>query len=556
MRRPPLDAGEDPGGGAARPDPAALSATPGERPDPPRLGRRAFLGALGGGALAALAPQWVRGGALPLPGEPAPAEAAVPFRAALPIPRELHGDEIEIPIQEAEAQILPGRRTRLWTYGGTFPGPTIRRWAGRRTRVTFHHRLPAAGELTAHFHGGHNRTQFDGQPGGLTASHPASFYCDIPAGLSPRQSGNDLLIRPGSRKTYLYDLVEEGRPVRSAFRWYHDHRLDRTAPHVWRGLAGMFIVDDGFDASLPLPSGERDIPLMIAERSFDRHNQLTDPFKQRRNPPADGVVGDRVLVNGAFMPHHHVDPRRYRLRILNASPFRSYNLHLSNGAPMAQIATDSGLMPAPVRRSEILLGPAERVEVVVDFSAARGESVELRSTARHSGRNVAGARTYAGALMQFRVGSARLPDRTRVPRKLRPLPAWTRRAGRRPDHRWEITVGGLFKTTWLLNGRTFDPAYCDTYPRLGSVVTWEIHNRTSVAHLMHLHHNDWYLLERDGRRPPPWEACLKDTFFVFPGERILIAGHLADYPGRFVVHCHMLDHEDHGLMGQFQVVRA
>ena len=344
--------------------------------------------------------------------------------------------------------------------------------------------------------------------------------------------------------------------MRGAFRWYHDHRLDRTAPHSWKGLAGMFIVDDELDASLPLPGGERDIPLLIAERSFDRHNQLTDPFAERLRPPGDGIFGNRVLVNGAFMPHHHVGARRYRLRILNVSPFRSYNLHLSNGAPLLQIGTDSGLMPAPVRRREVLLGPAERAEVIVDFAAARGETVELRSSGRHPGRNVAGARSYAGALMQFRVGSERLPDRTRVPRRLRPLPDWTRRVERRPDHRWEITIGGLFKTTWLLNGRSFNPAHSDTFPRLGSTVTWEIHNRTSVAHVMHLHHTDWYLLERDGRPPPPWEDCLKDTFFVYPGERILFAGHFSDYTGKFIVHCHMLDHEDHGLMGQFEVVRG
>ncbi len=502
-------------------------------------------------------PRW---GGLDLPslaGETPAADAAVPFRAALPIPRVLDGAEIEIPIREAEAQILPGAKTRLWTYGGTFPGPTIRRPAGHRTRVSFRHELPArAGELSVHFHGGHNRSRFDGQPGGLTASHPASFYCHIPAHLTPRQSGNDVLIRPGQSKTYVYDLVEDGRPVRGAFRWYHDHRLDRTAPHSWKGLAGMFIVDDELDASLPLPGGDRDIPLLIAERSFDRRNQLTDPFADHLRPPGDGIFGNRVLVNGAFMPHHHVGARRYRLRILNVSPFRSYNLHLSNGAPLLQIGTDSGLMPAPVRRREVLLGPAERAEVIVDFAAARGETVELRSSGRHPGRNVAGARSYAGALMQFRVGSERLPDRTRVPRRLRPLPDWTRRVKRRPDHRWEITIGGLFKTTWLLNGRSFNPAHSDTFPRLGSTVTWEIHNRTSVAHVMHLHHTDWYLLERDGRPPPPWEDCLKDTFFVYPGERILFAGHFSDYTGKFIVHCHMLDHEDHGLMGQFEVVRG
>jgi spore coat protein A len=244
------------------------------------------------------------------------------------------------------------------------------------------------------------------------------------------------------------------------------------------------------------------------------------------------------------------------LRLLNVSSFRSYNLQLSNGAQMIQIATESGLMPKPIRRREILLGPAERAEVIVDFAGHRGESVELRSTRQHSDHIPRGARTYSGALMQFRVGTDRVADRTRVPRRLRPLPEWTRKAKRKPDHRWEITIGGFFKTTWRINGRTFNPGYVETKPRLGTIETWEFVNKTNVAHVMHLHHTDWYLLERNGHKPPPWEDCLKETFFLFPGEKILVAGRFSDYTGKFVVHCHMLDHEDHGLMSQFQVVRG
>jgi spore coat protein A len=482
----------------------------------------------------------------------------VPFQARLPIPPELTGSHIRVPIREAEAPILPGPKTRLWTYGGTFPGPTIRRPAGERTRVTFDHQLPAAaGELSVHLHGGHNRTRFDGQPGGLTKSQPFSYFCRIPRGLSARESGNDLLLAPGSSKTYVYDLTEDGRPERAAFQWYHDHRLDRTAPHSWRGLAGMWIIDDEFDAALPLPRGERDLPLMIADRGFDRDNQLIDPFTGLR-PPADGIAGASVLVNGAYMPHHRVESCRHRLRILNVSQFRSYNLHLSNGMPMVQIGSDSGLMPRPIRREQILLGPAERVEVIVDFAGARGEAVELRSRS-HGGRNPDGSRAYAGALMQFRVGRGRVADRTRIPRRLRPLPEWalksrSRREGR-ADMTWEVAIGGLFRTTWLINGRTFNPARAEAFPRIGTTEAWDFVNRTSVAHVMHLHHSDWYLLSRNGRPPPPWEDCLKDTFFVYPGDRIRVAGRFSDHPGKFVIHCHMFDHEDHGLMSQFEVVR-
>ncbi len=473
----------------------------------------------------------------------------------LPIPRVLSDARLTIPIREAEVQAVPGPKTRMWTYGGTFPGPTIRRPAGHRTEVTFLHELPrSAGELTVHLHGGHNRTQFDGQPGGLTPSHARSLFCDIPRGLSARASGNDMLLEPGGRRTYVYDLIEDGRPERAAFQWYHDHRLDHTARNIWNGLAGMWIVDDEFEAGLPLPRGERDLALMIADRSFDRHNQLTDPFTSRR-PPSDGINARSVLVNGAHMPYHRVTPQLYRLRILNVSQFRPYNLYLSNGALLVQIGTDSGLMPKPVSREEVFIGPGERVEVMVDFGTARGESVELRSGPRHGARNPLGAHPYVGALMQFRVDSARRADRSRIPHKLRPLPGWTKHVSEKPKRTWEIAIGGLFKTTWLINGRTFNPARSDAHPKLGATETWEIVNRTDVAHVMHMHHTDWYLFARNGRKPPPWEDCLKESFFLYPRESILVAGHFADYTGKFVIHCHMLDHEDHGLMAQFEVVK-
>jgi FtsP/CotA-like multicopper oxidase with cupredoxin domain len=535
------------------PRPPAGEPRSGETPGA-RFGRRAFLAGLGGGALALLLPVRVRTGSLlPLQGEAAQALAAQPFRAKLPIPRVLRGDHVKLPVREAAIQVLPGPKTRMWTYGGTFPGPTIRRRAGRQTKVTFRHRLGRkAGELTVHLHGGHNRSRFDGQPGGLTRSQRVSYYCRIPQGLSDRASGNSLLLRPGRSKTYVYDLIEDGGPERAAFQWYHDHRLDRTSPNVWRGLAGMWIIEDEFEDSLDLPKGARDIPLLIADRAFDRNNQLTDPFDRGR-PPDDGVTGPHVLVNGAYLPRHDVSARRHRLRLLNASSFRSYNVYLSNGAPLFQVGSDSGLMPRTVKRDRVLLGPGERAEVVVDLSSAAGRRVELRSGRRGDGERALGSRPYAGPLMQFRVGR-RKPDRTRLPKRLRPLPAWTRQASRAPDRTWVIAVGGLFQPVWTINGKNFNPARSDAFPVLGTTETWQITNRSAVSHVMHMHHTDWYMLARNGRRPAPWERCLKETFFVDPGETILVAGHFSDFTGKYVIHCHMLDHEDHGLMTQFEVV--
>ncbi len=192
------------------------SSTAANFPTRPRLGRRAFLGALGGGAAALLVPQRRQlEELLPFGEETSSAAAAVPFQAPLPIPRELTAARLRIPIREAEAQIFPGAKTKLWTYGGTFPGPTVRRPAGERTEVSFVHELPAAvGELSVHLHGGHNRTQFDGQPGGLTNSQPQLLL--LPDPTRPLAAG--VGQRPAARSRAAENLrlrPDGGRPPRT-----------------------------------------------------------------------------------------------------------------------------------------------------------------------------------------------------------------------------------------------------------------------------------------------------------------------------------------------------
>ena len=239
-----------------------------------------------------------------------------------------------MPIREAELQIFAGEKTRMWTYGGTFPGPTIRRPAGHRTEVTFHHRLPRqVGELTVHLHGGHNRTQFDGQPGGLTKSQPKSFFCDIPRRPArSKESGNDFLLYPGGEQNLR--LRPSSRTAgRSAPRSSGTTTTASTTPRKtsgagWRGCGSS---TTSSTRSLPLPRGDRDIPLMIAERTFDRHNQLTDPFTDRP-PPADGITGH----TGPRQRRLHAPPpgRRHSATGCGSSTpprFRAYNLHLSNG---------------------------------------------------------------------------------------------------------------------------------------------------------------------------------------------------------------------------------
>ena len=479
----------------------------------------------------------------------APSGFLVPLRR----PPVLTGSSVTLVAKEALVQVLPGMPTRMWTFNGSFPGPVIRRRSGTPVKVTVRHRLPASvGSLTIHHHGSHSLPSEDGQP-------------DVN------------VIHPGGQRTYTYGLVEDGRPERAATQWYHDHSHFRTTRNVWHGLAGMFVVDDAFDSALPLPKGEYDVPLMLTERTFDAANQLTEPFltysDDPTSPPPPGVgagyapeddlIGTRLLVNGSERPYLEVEPRRYRLRLLNTSPFRPYNISLSDGSAMTQVATESGLVPKPLVRKEILFGPAERVEVVVDFSRSAGRSVVLRTgpeSTPSSSYPVKATGPGVGDLMEFRVGRKRVRDTAHVPPALRPLPAWTAKASTQPHRIWAFGIGvdGQGRSAWTINGQAFDHTRVDAHPELDAVETWMLVNTTPVAtsHYIHIHDIDWKVLSRNGAPPPVGEDALKETFRLDPGEVVVIAGKLSDHLGHYMLHCHMLQHEDHGMMTAFEVVPA
>lgn len=482
-----------------------------------------------------------------------PGQAPVPprFSQRLVVPDVITSAQPRIVMRRRPVRVLPeGPRTPMWTYGGSWPGPTIRRPAGQHTSVTFANRLPrSAGATTVHLHGDHHASRYDGQP----ASH---------------------LVRNRRQRTYEYPLTYDGRPEPSSFFFYHDHRMDRTSRNNWRGLQGMFIVEDPAERRLRLPRGRRDVPLLIADRSFRADNSLTNPFlagprmaqshEQAAHagpamaftgpqaPPNDATVGTHVLVNGRFAPYLPVRAVRYRLRLLNGSNFSSYNLALSDGRPFLQIGTGNGLLRRPVVRQEILLGPAQRADVVVDLHGASGEQVVLSSVPRTDAGH--GTGTREAALMAFRVGRP-APDRSRLPARLPgPRPV---RAPDRVAKTWTFGLGGDSEsgTFWSVDGRPFDVDRIDHRVRLGSTERWRLRNTSDTTHFVHIHAEQWRTVSRDGRPPPPWERGLEDTWRIDPGEYVDVAARFADHTGPFMVHCHMLDHEDHGMMSTFVVTR-
>lgn len=335
-----------------------------------------------------------------------------PYRSTLPIPTRLSPlasdattDFYAITQRVADLAILPGLTTRAWTYDGTFPGPTIVSRTGRRTVMRRHNALPVP--VVVHLHGGHTPLESDGYPldlitpltGGAPIGHD---------GMAHDMSRNSVV----EHREYIYPMQQP-----AATLWYHDHRMSYTGEAVWRGLAGFHIVHDDEEDSLPLPRGARDIPLMITDRSFAADGSFQYPGNDGggvTDPYMNGVLGDVVLVNGAPWPVLDIDPVRYRFRVLNASNARRYRLQLDppppGGAAFAQIGSDGGLLARRALHDAIDIAPAERFDVIVDFSRyAPGTRVRLI--------NALGTQSTAEVMRFDIVGTDRSDDST-VPEQL------------------------------------------------------------------------------------------------------------------------------------------
>ncbi len=464
------------------------------------------------------------------------------FTQRLRIPREVKGANIVLEAKQSDVQILAGKpATSMLTYGGTWPGPTLRRTVGQSTNVTVVNHLPSAtGATSLHLHGGHQASEHDGRPA-------------------------DHLVEPGRSKKYVYPFREEGAPTRAMFSFYHDHRMDLTGRNNWYGLQGMVITDDPAERKLGLPTGAYDLPLLVADRSFDSSAQLTNPFPKSTDPkgatsgingpyapPGDATTGAFTLVNGQFRPYAAVATHRYRLRIVNASPFTSYDFRFNDGRPMVQVG-NGNVLTKPVTRYDLLLGPAERADVVVDFGKDLGKNLILESVARTDTRPGA-IGTPTTPVMQFRVGK-RVADLSRVPVSLVPLPKLA--VPSTPTKEWVFALGAdaAGKTAWTINGQPFDHMRVDARIELGSVQRWTLTNASTLTHYIHVHEESWRTLTRNGLPPPAWEAGLQDTWRLDPGDTVEVAAKITDFLGPFLLHCHMLDHEDHGMMATFEVVK-
>ena len=455
--------------------------------------------------------------------------------------------------------------TTVWGYddgtaGPLYPGPTLLASSGQPITVNWlndlreggtgnlrtDHFLPVdiacihGAENTAkavvHLHGGHVEEASDGYP--------------------------EWTWLPGFGATYFYPNQQQAATI-----WYHDHALGITRLNVMMGLAGFYVINDATELALSLPSGEFDVGLAIQDRKFNADGSLDYPAVWQGH-----WVGDTIVVNGKAWPYLQVKQGKYRFRLLNGSTSRFYTLSLNpptGTLGFTVIGTDGGLLETPVLNAPSLtLGPGERYEVIVDFEGiAAGQSVYLENSAPAQFPN--GVNDIVDVMRFDVVGLA--GDTDPVPGTLRPIERLQEAdAVQVRDFRLRKGAQDLCgRSPWLINDLHWDDI--TEYPELDTVEIWQFINDSGVTHPMHMHLVFFQILDRDtftvglgdeiipdgNPQPPlPEEYGWKDTALVGPGEILRVIARFEDYKGKYAYHCHILEHEDHEMMRQFQTVRC
>jgi spore coat protein A len=500
--------------------------------------------------------------------------------------------------QQLHGQLSP---TTLWGYNGTYPGPTFEvqrndpikvKWVNDlrdSNGIPLDHFLPydttthgaessfPQARIVSHLHGGVVEPESDGFPEHWFSADP--------------NAPNNGLGGPSSNSAlYTY---HNGQP--SSTLWYHDHAMGITRLNVYAGLAGFYLLRDEAEAALNLPGGDYEIPLVFQDRKFYADGQLFYPrgpgdLDPGVSDPLDGLdlnvfpssasvvphfLGDVNLVNGKIWPYLEVEPRKYRFRMVNGANSRFYDLQLDAGVsgtlPFYQIGSDGGLLESTVNRSQVLMAPAERIDVVVDFSSLDPSSeVILRnfgpdgpfesSTAGHTPADP----DTTGQLMKFRVVPLTQTDTSSLPTSLVAvdrIPESEAVVTRQLDLVEEVDEYGRPKL--LLDGAKWtDPT--TELPLQGTTEIWEIRNNTVDAHPIHLHLVQFQVLDRMVRPagggdpntsvPEDYELGWKDTVLVNRRETVRVIAKFEDFDGLYVWHCHLLEHEDHEMMRVYEVV--
>lgn len=484
-----------------------------------------------------------------MPGLVDPAKLA-PFVDVLPLPPVLRpgkGQVLQVRMGQSTQKLhrdLPS--TTLWTYGGHFPGPTIEAHAGVPFDVVWDNDLP-----TKHF------LPVDHAICGAEADKPeVRAIVHLHGAKVPHKDDGypeDWYV-PGKSRRHHYPNGQE-----AATLWYHDHAMGINRLNMYAGLMGLYLLRDEHELSLGLPSGEFELPLVLADRWLHADGRLYYPDSGDPQAPwVPEVFGNLTLVNGTILPRADVQPRRYRLRVLNAANGRFYHLRFRDGRPFQVIGSDQGLLASPATVKSLFLAPGERADLVVEFASARGADLELMNDAL--------------PLMRFAVGKGEVKDDSRVPAVLRDVVRFTEASAAKTR---ELTLDEYSDCVatpmlMLLNGKRWHEPVTERV-KLGGTEMWNLVNLTEDTHPIHLHLVRFQILDRrpydvdeymekktiryvgPAQEPPPHERGWKDVVQAYPGMVTRIVATFDGYAGRYAWHCHLAEHEANEMMRPFEV---
>ncbi|NTW71543.1 MAG: multicopper oxidase domain-containing protein, partial [Eubacteriaceae bacterium] len=409
--------------------------------------------------------------------------------------------DFQLEAQIGKTEFVNGGSADTLGYNGSYLGPILRIKRGEQVNIQVTNKLNFP--TTIHWHGLVVDGEQDGGP------HQ---------GIEPGESWNPSFV------------VDQP----AATLWYHPHLMGSSADQVYFGLAGLIYIDDEISDKIDLPKdyGVNDIPLIVQDRSFN-----SDGSFRYETSMMDVVPGDRVLINGTLEPYLNVDQGKVRFRILNASNSQSFNFRLSDGSGFLQIASDGGFLEKPLSRKSLFLAPGERAEIIVDFSTINRSTLSLM--------------TDDLSILDFNI-SGKKADGINLPEVLTVVSKIPE--GDNPKIRvFELQNMGLNGT---INGKYFDMDRIDEEVKVNETELWIIRNlggmMQGTGHPFHVHGTQFQIVSRDGKVPPLEEGGFKDTVFVESGEEVIIRVRFT-HTGIYMYHCHILEHEDNGMMGQFVV---
>jgi blue copper oxidase len=459
-----------------------------------------------------------------------------PFTSPLPLPRLIDTaasrHTVNLTAMPGRHAFVEGKPARTYGYSAPVLGPVIRVRRGDEVQMVVENRLNTT--TTLHWHGllvpGHN----DGGP--QQPIHPGEYW------------------RP---------VLKIDQPA--ATLWFHPHPHGDTARQIYMGLTGMIIVDDGSDAQLGLPRtfGVDDLPLILQDRTFDSDGSIEyDSKTLDALDIAYGARGDTVIVNGAVTPVAKVPPGVVRLRLLNAANAQNFELRFSDQRIFQVLASDGGFLSAPVAVKQLIISPAERFEILVDFADEKTVLLETGPDKEMGvfGRVAPDASADYVPVMRFEP-KATSPFVKELPTRLIDLPSVSRDSAVRRQqfvlnsglcaNRRDVSAHAEMASLIGINGRPFDMKRIDIETKLGTSEVWEI-TSIGMAHPFHVHGALFRVLSIEGEPPPPHLAGWKDTLLVEDKAELLVAfNQRATRSHPFMYHCHILEHEDAGLMGQY-----